>query len=224
MASGAARMPTGESPVKRGGRRTPQGFLFELTGGAACLDLVNTLDERPLATRRDNLESYADLVDWAEQSRLLSPGEARALRRAAARRPAAAQRALQQMQSLREVLFALFSALARGRPAPAGPLHSLNRSLARAFAHLELVPGRPRFGSSFACEPGDLERLHFPVMQSAYELLTSAADLERLRVCAADACDWLFLDRSRNRSRRWCDMSVCGNRDKVKRFYHRRRE
>lgn len=222
MASHPAR--TDGSPVKRGGRRTPRGFLFELDGGAVCLDLANTLDERPLASRRDNLEGYADLVDWAEQSRLLSRNEAMALRRAAASRPAEALRALEHVKSAREALFALFSALARGREVPAPALSSLNRSLARAYERLELVPARPSFRARFACEPTDLERLIFPVVQSAHELLTSAADLERLRLCAAETCDWLFLDRSKNRSRRWCDMSVCGNRDKARRFYRRARE
>ncbi len=224
MASRARRPDRDGSRLKRGGRRTPRGFLFELTGGAVCLDLANTLDERPLASRRDNLESYADLVDWAEQSHLLSRSEAAAVRRAAASRPAEARRALQRMKFVREVLFAVFAALARGREAPASALHSLNAALARAYARLELVPARPSFRSSFACEPTDLERLLFPVVRSAYELLTSARDLERLRLCAADSCDWLFLDRSKNRSRRWCDMSVCGNRDKVRRFYRRGKE
>ncbi len=221
MASRIPRTGTGGSPVKRGGRRTPRGYEFELTGGAPCLDLVNTVDQRPQASRRDNLESYADLVDWAEQSRLLSRGEATALRRAAASRPAEARQALEQMKSVREALFALFSARARGREAPASALESLNRALARAYARLELVPGQPSFRPRFACEPTDLGRLLFPVLRSAYELLTSAPDLERLRLCAAETCDWLFLDRSKNRSRRWCDMSVCGNRDKARRFYRR---
>ncbi len=210
--------------VARSGRRTLRGFQFELTGGAACLDLANTVDERPLASRRDNLESYADLVDWAEQSRLLSRSEAEALRRAAARQPADARRALEQMKSVREASFALFSAVALGREAPAPALDSLNRALARVYARLELVPARPCFRSSFAREPTSLERLLVPVVQSAYELLTSATDLELLRVCAAENCDWLFLDRSKNRSRRWCDMSVCGNRDKARRFYRRGQE
>lgn len=224
MALRRARTRTDAPPVHRGGRRTARGFLFELDGGAACLDLANTLDERPLPSRRDNLESHADLVDWAEQSRLLSRAEATALRRAAASRPAAAQRALVQMKSVREALFALFSALAEGRAAPAPALDLLNQSLARVYARLELVPAPASFRSSFACEPDDLERLLFPVVQSAYELLTSAPELERLRVCAADTCDWLFLDCSKNRSRRWCDMSVCGNRDKARRFYRRGQE
>jgi len=211
------------SPIKRGGRRTPLGFEFELTGGAPCLDLANTLDERPLPSRRDNLEGYADLVDWAEQSRLLTHAEAQALRRAATRKPAEARRTLERARALREAVFAVFSALADGRPVPAEALRSLNGALARAFARLELAPERPGFRARFAGAPDDLERPLFAVARSAYELLTAPDELERLRVCAAETCDWLFLDRSKNRSRRWCDMSVCGNRDKARRFYRRNR-
>ncbi|QRM54899.1 CGNR zinc finger domain-containing protein [Sinorhizobium sp. BG8] len=45
---------------------------------------------------------------------------------------------------------------------------------------------------------------------------------ERLKICPN--CQWLFLDRSRNRSRAWCDMAVCGNRVKASRHYYRHRE
>lgn len=216
-----AREDTVGPGVKRGGHRTARGFRFELDGGAPCLDLANTLDERPLASRRDNLESYADLLDWGEQSGLVSRAEATALRRTATSRPAAAGRALERMKSLREALFMLFSELAQGRPAPAPALDDLNQSLGRVYARSRLVPTPTGFRTGFDFQPTDLERLLFPVVQSAQELLTSATELERLRLCAAETCDWLFLDRSRNRSRRWCDMSVCGNRDKARRFYRR---
>ncbi|MGQ9734572.1 MAG: CGNR zinc finger domain-containing protein [Candidatus Bipolaricaulia bacterium] len=48
-------------------------------------------------------------------------------------------------------------------------------------------------------------------------------DLQRVGECADPRCGWLFLDRSRNRTRRWCDMKGCGNRAKVRRYYEQRR-
>ena len=51
--------------------------------------------------------------------------------------------------------------------------------------------------------------------------LLSSGNLRRLRICPN--CNWLFLDRSRNSSRLWCDMAVCGNRQKAKRHYLRHR-
>ncbi|MGQ3212923.1 MAG: CGNR zinc finger domain-containing protein [Shinella sp.] len=53
-------------------------------------------------------------------------------------------------------------------------------------------------------------------------LLIARPEPERLKICPN--CQWLFLDRSRNRSRAWCDMAVCGNRAKASRHYHRNRE
>ncbi len=67
-----------------------------------------------------------------------------------------------------------------------------------------------------------LGRALWPLVRSAVDLLTSP-DLERLKLCEADDCGWLFVDASRNRSRRWCDMSGCGNLAKVRRFRARRR-
>ena len=43
-----------------------------------------------------------------------------------------------------------------------------------------------------------------------------------VRECGASDCAWLFLDTSKNHHRRWCDMTRCGNRAKVRRFYARR--
>lgn len=59
---------------------------------------------------------------------------------------------------------------------------------------------------------------------TAHSTLSLLADetQERLRICGN--CGWLFIDRSKNRSRIWCDMAVCGNRQKASRYYHRKKE
>jgi predicted RNA-binding Zn ribbon-like protein len=60
----------------------------------------------------------------------------------------------------------------------------------------------------------------WPIASSAADLLTSER-LKKVRLCEAKTCTWLFLDESRNHSRRWCDMKVCGNREKARRHYQR---
>ena len=65
-----------------------------------------------------------------------------------------------------------------------------------------------------------VDSILWPIAQSAADLLTSP-DLAAVRMCEAPDCAWLFLDQSRNRSRRWCDMKVCGNRQKARRHYQR---
>ena len=68
--------------------------------------------------------------------------------------------------------------------------------------------------------PGDrtLRTLRWEVATSAVDLLT-AGRLDRVGECPA--CGWLFLDTSKNRSRRWCSMATCGGRDKARRYYAR---
>ncbi|HKC10644.1 MAG TPA: ABATE domain-containing protein [Vicinamibacteria bacterium] len=197
------------------------GNRFELTGGRPCLDLVNTLDARPTSHPRELLSSYADLLAWGEQAALLSPGQARRLRDRARRRGGEAEAARRRALLLREALYSLFSAAAAGRAVPPRALRLLNDALPRALARLRIVGGRGALGWGWSAET-EFDRVLWPVIRSAGELLASPAR-ERLRECAAPNCAWLFLDASRNRSRRWCDMSVCGNRAKARRHYRRKR-
>jgi len=201
---------------------TPAGFVFELSGGALCLDFVNTVDNRPTPERKELLNRYEDLLAWARQAGAITARQAEVLERKATRRPREAQSVLDGARAVRETLFALFSAAFAGRRLPSTELASLNRAVAAALERLRLSPrpgGRARWTWD---EDPALERPLWPVLRSATELLTSD-DLARVGECAADTCAWLFLDRSKNRSRRWCDMTVCGNRDKVRRLRQRQR-
>ena len=204
----------------------PAAPAFDLGGGAPCLDLANTVSGRGRGAPVDRLAGYPDLIAWGVQGGLVDGETAAGLGRAAARRPAAAAAALGRARALREALFRLFAAAAAGRrPAP-GDLAALNRALTAALPRLRLedgggAPYRWRWQGDGAAEPA-LDRVLWPVARSAAELLTSG-DLAAVRECAAPDCRWLFLDRSRNRSRRWCAMATCGNRSKARRHYRRGR-
>ncbi|HEY7698914.1 MAG TPA: ABATE domain-containing protein [Vicinamibacteria bacterium] len=188
---------------------------FELSGGRLCLDFANTVDNRPTKRVRENLETYSDLVAWSRQSGLLSPREERLLLARAAREPGEASRVLERARRLREALFALF---ARGAPEA---IKELQRALPEAYRR-PLLGSRPPYALTWEDDPDALDRMLGPVVRSAAELLTSK-ELDRVRVCGAENCDWLFLDASRSRSRQWCNMAVCGNRAKARRFYQRKR-
>jgi predicted RNA-binding Zn ribbon-like protein len=187
-------------------------YKFELSGGRLCLDFANTVESRPTERRRDLLESYADLAAWSRASRILSPADERALLRRAHRSPARAARVLRQARSLREALFAAFAH--RSRTA----VDEIQKELPRAYRR----PILRRFHLLWGDDPRSLDGMLGPVLRSAVELLTSE-ELERVRVCGAEDCDWLFLDESRSRSRQWCNMASCGNRAKARRFYRRHR-
>lgn len=200
---------------------TAGGLRFELSGGALCLDFVNTLDNRPAPRPKELLNGYADLVSWAAQAGATPEDRARALASEGQRRLTEAHSILKRARTLRERLFALFSAAAAGRRLAEPELASLNPALGRCLARLRLSPtSGPALRWDWDQDPHALDSPLWPVLRSAADLLTSP-DLSRVRECAAATCGWLFVDESKNRSRRWCDMNVCGNREKVRR--HRQR-
>src|SRR5262249_54524776 len=119
---------------------SPTGFPFELSGGTLCLDFVNTVDNRPTPERTELLPRYDDLLAWAVQSGAIRARQAAVLKREGARRPREAQAALDRARSVRETLFALFSAAAAGRRLSAADLQALDAEMAAAWAHLRLAP------------------------------------------------------------------------------------
>jgi predicted RNA-binding Zn ribbon-like protein len=193
------------------------GYTFDLSGGRLCLDFANTLGDRGADEPNEHLGSYGDLIAWAGQAGALGPREARALLRRAAERPAGARRALAKAIGLREALYRVFAATAAGRAPRPADLAILNAAVPAAFERSRLVPSKDGFTLAAGLNGDDLEAPLTPVVQSAVDLLTSP-DLDRVRTCAAATCAWLFLDTTKNRARRWCDMKTCGNREKVRRF------
>jgi len=194
---------------------------FDLSAGSLCLDFTNTCEERA-RPETDKLDCYADLVGFFAEAGVVDSRGMTKLHRLATADPPAACAACDQARRLRESIYRVFSALAAGRAVPSADIDELNRGLSAGIAHRHLVPSGDGFvlgwhglGDSF------LAPLH-RVAHAAAELLTSC-DLDRVRECASDHCDWLFLDRSRNRSRRWCSMETCGNRSKARRHYDRRK-
>ena len=195
---------------------------FDLDGGNPSLDFANTVSDRPTAAPRERLGSYGDLLSWAQQAGLIDNADARHLLAEAQRRPEEAAAVLRQARLLREALFRIFSAFAAGKAPSERDLHALNATLPGALAHLRLAPATGGLAFSWARDPRALDAMLWPVVRASAELLASP-DLGAVRECAADTCAWLFLDRSKNQSRRWCDMKVCGNRSKARRHHARKR-
>jgi predicted RNA-binding Zn ribbon-like protein len=201
-----------------------EGRVFELVAGRPCLDFVNTLDgSRETGKTEEKLLSYGDLVAWAREAGVVTKREARALLREAGRDPGAAARTLQRARALREAIYGIFYAVAhRGHAPSKTDLAVLNAELSEALAQQKVVRTGDGFAWDWGAKHEALERVIWPVARSAAELLTSG-EVERTRVCEAGDCSWLFVDLSKNRSRRWCDMKNCGNRAKSRRHYERQR-
>jgi predicted RNA-binding Zn ribbon-like protein len=198
------------------------GYIFELSGGALCLDFANTWSDRG-RPESDHLESYADLLAFGRQAGLLSGAEEARLAGRAREDPAAEEAAVAGGRGLREDLYRIFSALAAGQTADNADVERLNAALPAALSRLRLRAEGDELVWEWAAPDGSLEAPLWPVLRSAAELLTSE-ERKQVRECAGSSCTWLFLDRSRNRSRRWCSMETCGNRAKAQRHYRRRSE
>jgi predicted RNA-binding Zn ribbon-like protein len=187
-----------------------------------CLDFVNSRQRRRSGGSTDRLDSYARLVNWARDAGALAEPEARRLLREAVRRPAAAAAVLDRGVTLREAIYRVVSAIADRRLARTSDLNVLNAEIAAAGGAMRLAPRGERFQWAWNATGAPLERPLWSVARSAGDVLASGL-LSAVRQCPASDCGRLFLDRSRNRTRRWCDMRGCGNRAKARRYYARRR-
>ena len=199
---------------------------FKFKGGVLCLDFVNTLAWRLTDRPVEYLGSYEDLLAWGRQAGLLARDEKEVLSERATTDPEAARDMLSRAVTLREAVHRVLSAATSGEPQDEGALSALNRELSGALSRLRMVPAAGEAYIWVWDRSGDsgppLERPLWPVARSAAELLTSPK-LGRVKVCAGEGCGWMFLDESRNASRRWCDSRDCGNRERVRKHLARKR-
>jgi predicted RNA-binding Zn ribbon-like protein len=199
---------------------------FKLRGGVVCLDFVNTAGSRLTDRPSEYLLSYEDLLDWGRQAGLLAPEKTEDLSRQAALDPEGARETLSRALTLREAIHRLISWAVAGEAKDESDLSALNRELSIALSRLRVIPAGGAYGWGWDRSQDDggslLDSPLWPVAQSAAELLTSPK-LARVKVCAGEGCGWVFLDESRNGSRRWCDSRDCGNRERVRRHLARKR-
>jgi predicted RNA-binding Zn ribbon-like protein len=199
---------------------------FKLRGGVVCLDFVNTVGSRLNDRPNEYLRSYEDLLDWARQAGLLAPEETEGLSRQAMLNPEEARETLSRALALREAIHRVISSAIASESQDESDMSALNRELSISLSHLRVMPADGAYGWGWD-RSGDgggarLDSPLWPVAQSAAELLTSPK-LDRVKLCAGEGCGWVFLDESRNNSRRWCDSRDCGNRERVRRHLARKR-
>lgn len=192
-----------------------------LIGNTLCLDFANTLYGHSGNPIHEYLFSYDDLVVWGVHAGMLDPDTGERLLRAAERQPRQVRSVFHRALELREAIYRIFAALALEIPIQNSDLAALNTDRTAALAHTRILASSGRFISDWD-DPLALDRVLWPVAISAGELLTSP-DHTRVRQCSGETCDWLFVDTSRNHMRRWCQMRVCGNRAKARRFTRRHR-
>ena len=183
-----------------------------------CLDFTNTVGGKRGLSTREYLNSYADFVSWCRQTDLLNATKADALLRSAARHADESGAALRRAIALREAIYRIFAALASNESPQASDLDHLNAELSTHLGRLRLASSKKRFNWTWLNSDDALDQPLGPIARSAADLLTTPYLLEQVRQCEGDTCGWLFVDSTKNHSRRWCVMSDCGNVAKVRRF------
>jgi predicted RNA-binding Zn ribbon-like protein len=206
------------SPTKKAQQAPAQEF--EITGGNLVLDFANTLSKRRSEHKEEQLLGYSDLIRWAMQAGVISSTEANRIFRWAEKHSKQATKVLQNAINLRESVYQIFSAIASHQEPNAPDMQILSQAMSSFSSKTELAWTSNKATWQWVDEEDNLEKIVWQVMQSCVDLLISD-QLNRVRECEAGSCGWLFIDHSKNGSRRWCDMKVCGNREKAKRFYER---
>jgi predicted RNA-binding Zn ribbon-like protein len=180
-----------------------------------CINFVNTVSWRGKANPTEYLENLESWLSWVKEEGLATEESlAELLARGDAEAVAAFERAIQ----FRESLYHFLKAFARSEDPPAKDRLLVQDVLGRALGRLKLAESSGKWG--FELEPGlsDWDALLFPCALSAAQLVAGPW-AQRLRVCGREECLWLFLDLTKNRSRKWCDMTTCGNVVKARRRY-----
>ena len=194
-----------------------------LERGELCLDFVNTVDWRYNITRKkEMLKDFSALVSWSKQAGILEEKTTQVLFKKALGQPNKAEQVYEKTIELRELLYRIFSSMATTGQASNHDLSIFNKYLADSMGKsCCLIPSNNGFIWSFCSGTDSMDLFLDPIIKSAADLLVSP-QLKRIKKCADDACGWLFMDMSRNNSRRWCSMKNCGNRAKAHRHYLRK--
>lgn len=212
----SARSASAASPRRRDKPLPPPA---EAVDAERVLAFINTLSGRPTDAPAERLVSYDALVEWAREQHLIAAAAAERLSHEARRHPHQAAGVLARAREFREALNGLATSVDQQRQPGQAALATIGEYLAAAYANARLVPHDGAL-QWVASADDDLNRVLWEIGRAAGRLVLSPR-LSRIRACAAADCGWWFVDDTKNHSRRWCDMKICGNREKIRRFRSR---
>ncbi len=185
---------------------------IRLVGGRLCLDFVNTANWDNRQVAEEHLLTLDHLSRWGRRVGLkLTPiaipetTEGRAL--------------LEEVVTFRRRLRNLLLKVVTGQRPSSGDVRLLNQVLG-VPASIPIARAQ-QDGLAYVASGRLTEGLEVPVAISTVELLTSG-ERQFIKRCPGSRCGWLFLDQSRNKTRRWCSMEICGNRKKARLHYARK--
>jgi predicted RNA-binding Zn ribbon-like protein len=193
-----------------------------LIAESVCVDFLNTVERGARYEHRDWIDSYEALVMWSEKAGIVCADEANALLRKSATHSRRASRVLSKAVRLRIILKELLAAIAAGTELPVTAIDDLNKFLVEANTARKVEWTSKGAVWTWRSDSVEFERPLWSIALSAAELLTGP-NVNHLRKCANPQCSWMFVDSSKNKTRRWCEMGVCGNQSKARGHYSRRR-
>ena len=192
---------------------------WDYGSGHRALDFANTMDWHLTEHAKDRLRSYEDFTDWAEHGRVINTAQKRALDAEALAHPRQAEKALEAVRRFRDALQRVFDTQALDAKADPADLELIKAHYAKAASRASVSVT----GDEMALRWPEISRdLEYPLSELAWVSMSLLLSDKRKLVgqCADDrGCGFLFLDTSKNHSRRWCSMEGCGNRAKAKRHY-----
>jgi predicted RNA-binding Zn ribbon-like protein len=212
----------GNAAVVQASKGKAYAETFRCPAGALCLDFCNSGQGARGSRQLEWIADFSDLVDWLEMAAAITAPQAAWLRKAGAASSGAANRLWVRAIRFRETLARVLSARAAGCNANAGDLAAIETEYVSATSYARLSWKGTHFGWSLDGAVSTLAAVMQPLLESAVGLLTSEK-LVRLRRCGNPTCYWLFIDETKNHSRRWCEMASCGNVIKVRRHRERTR-
>ena len=189
-----------------------------LLGGRLALDFAN-LPSLPASGSSNGL-SWEELVEFLQVARIVSPERGEELLALTESDPQAAFELLNRAQRIRDSLRRCFDSLVKKQRVPRESVEPVNEILRVTEGHDELVESSRSWRIEYVARENSLDWLLAAVARSAAELITEG-EATRVRLCANPGCSLFFYDNSRTRRRRWCSMSLCGNRHKVAAFARR---
>jgi len=194
---------------------------WDFDSGNLVLDFTNTVEFHASDHPDEMLETFPDLVSWLQEAGLLTKIEAGELLLRDEQAPQKTKKWLRNALALREVIYGIISAAAQGESPNESDLSTFNRQLSAALGNSRISPSDEGFTWSWQEEKESVDRILWTLVREAANLVTSE-DMKRVGECADDrGCGYLFIDTSRNHSRRWCSMEDCGNRAKAQRHYQK---
>ncbi|MFD2706578.1 CGNR zinc finger domain-containing protein [Salibacterium lacus] len=186
-------------------------------GGDLSLDFVNTSNRKGAANQQEWLQRYDDFLDWAAYVGLT---ERWPDHKKVPRDDGEHDQALQRVLTVREAMYDVCTRAIAGKK-DTESLDLLNEELKKANEHLILTQTDPGvFKQTYDTDQPDPDALLWPILHHFQAVLTEGKGA-RIKQCQNQYCDWLFLDVTKNKSRRWCSPDICGNRAKARRYYAR---